>query len=265
MPAVTDRAEIRALLQTDPRWAVYALGDLAPGFFEHAVWRRAANEPPALVLLYRGFDPPVLFAIGPTDRVQPLLSELDHDGDVEVQVRPEILPVLAARYDTARTVAMWRMTLDPASYRPAPTDGAVRLGLTDLAALQRLHADGAATGESPHAFLPLMLEQGVYFGVYEGAELIASAGTHLVVPQESVAAIGNIYTRRDRRGQGLAARVTSAVVNELLRRCLATIALNVSQQNTSAARVYERLGFVRYCAYYEGLALRRQPTGGTAT
>jgi len=36
-----------------------------------------------------------------------------------------------------------------------------------------------------------------------------------------------------------------------------TVALNVSQRNTAALGVYERLGFARYCAFYEGLAVRR--------
>jgi ribosomal protein S18 acetylase RimI-like enzyme len=265
MPPVTDPAAIRAILQTDPRWAVYALGDLDPGLFAHSFWLRSADASPALLLLYRGFEPPVLFALGEAARVQALLDESNHDGDLYLHVRPEILPVLRRRWDIPNAVAMWRMTLNPPDYRPAPTDKAVRLGPAEVAALERLYADGRETGESPHFFLPSMVRDGVFFGLYEGTELIAAAGTHLVVPQESVAAIGCVYTRRDRRGRGLAACVTSAVVNELLRLRLATVALNVSQENTRAVRVYERMGFVRYCAYYEGLALRRRPSGGSAT
>jgi GNAT superfamily N-acetyltransferase len=264
MPPTRDAAEIRATLQTDPGWAVYPLGDLAPDHFARCVWLRSAGGPPALVLLYCGFDPPVLFALGPPDRVEPLVGEMAHAGDVFVHVRPDLLPLLGKRYDTSRAEAMWRMTLDPAAYRPDPTDGAVRLGPGDLAALQRLHADGDASGETPHFFLPAMLGEGVYFGIAEGAELVATAGTHLVVPQEGVAAVGNIYTRRDRRGRGLAGRVTSAVVNELRRLGIPLIALNVSQTNAPAIRVYERLGFTRHCAYHEGLAPRRPAPQGPA-
>jgi predicted GNAT family acetyltransferase len=101
-----------------------------------------------------------------------------------------------------------------------------------------------------------MLQDGVFFGTREAGELVAAAGTHLVACSEGVAAVGNVYTRRDRRGRGLAARTTSAVVGELLRMNVATIALNVSRNNDVAIRVYERLGFLRYCAYYEGLARR---------
>jgi ribosomal protein S18 acetylase RimI-like enzyme len=264
MPPTRDLAEIRAILQTDPRWAVYPLGDLAPAFFARCVWVRSADSA-ALVLLFCGFDPPILFAVGPPDKVPPLLGELTHDGDVFVHVRPDILSVLAARYDVSRTDAMWRMALDPGAYRPDPTDGAVRLGPGDLAALQRLHADGAETGETPHFFLPSMVEEGVYFGIYEGEELVASAGTHLVVPQEGVAAIGNIYTRRDRRGRGQAGRVTSAVVRELQRLGIPVIALNVNQMNAPAVHIYERLGFTRHCVYHEGLAPRRPVSKGLST
>jgi len=38
MPQVTDRTLIRAMLETDRSWAVYALADLEPGFCEHATW-----------------------------------------------------------------------------------------------------------------------------------------------------------------------------------------------------------------------------------
>jgi ribosomal protein S18 acetylase RimI-like enzyme len=141
---------------------------------------------------------------------------------------------------------------------------AVRLGATDLEALRRLYADGEATGEAPDFFFPSMLAQGVFFGHRESGELVAAAGTHLVAPEESVAAVGNVYTRRDRRGRGLATRATSAVVSELLRQGLRTIALNVERRNATAIRIYERLGFFRYCAFCEGLA-RRPERRGSAT
>jgi predicted GNAT family acetyltransferase len=123
--------------------------------------------------------------------------------------------------------------------------------------LERLYAEGEPFGEAPEFFVLSMLTDGVYFGIKQGADLLAAAGTHLVVPTESVAAIGCVYTRRDRRGQGLATRVTSAVASELLRMKLRTIALNVNENNGTATRVYEKLGFAAYCKFKEGLATRR--------
>jgi predicted GNAT family acetyltransferase len=71
-----------------------------------------------------------------------------------------------------------------------------------------------------------------------------------------VAAIGNVYTRRDRRRLGLAAALTSAMAGELLALRLPTIALSVAQANTAAIRIYERLGFVKRCEFIEGYARR---------
>jgi ribosomal protein S18 acetylase RimI-like enzyme len=254
MPPLHDPATIRPLLRRDPSWAVYPLGDLAPGFFEHCRWFHTPGDPPALLMLYGAFTPAVLFALGLADRVAPLLDEIDPALPLYLHVRPEVVPLLAPRYHLTNLTAMWRMLLDAARFAPGDLAGAEPLGPADLDALQRLYADGAAAGEGPAFFLPDMLASGVFYGCRAGPELVAVAGTHLVVPQEGVAAVGNIYTRRDRRGQGLAARVTAAVVAEMLRRGVPTVALNVAQSNATARRVYERLGFAVYCPFVEGLA-----------
>jgi hypothetical protein len=50
--------------------------------------------------------------------------------------------------------------------------------------------------------------------------------------QEGLAAVGNIFTRPDCRGQGLAQIVTSAVVTSLRAAGIQTIGLNVDSTNT---------------------------------
>lgn len=260
MPRTADRSQIRALLTSDRTWSAYAIGDLAPAFFEHCDWHVASNGTNGLVLVYRAFETPVLFALGQAAFVEPLVDEIENTPTLFLHIRPEVVPILNARYEDCKTWAMWRMVIDPSRYEPAPTQHAVRLGPVELETLQRLYSDGERSGESPDFFLPSMLSQGIYFGVYEGSDLVAAAGTHLVIPEEGVGAIGNVYTRRDHRGRGHAAALTSAVTNELLGMNLSTIVLNVNQRNKSAMRVYERLGYERYCAYYEGLA--KHPLGG---
>ncbi len=256
---LTDPNAIRALLETDRAWSVYALGDLAPGFFEHSEWYCAPAPEPALLLLYRLFETPVLFALGSPSAVGGLLDEISNEPTLYLSIRPEILPQIEARYrvEPPGGVAMWRMILDPNRFRPAAA-GARRLSLDDLPALEALLADGEAVGEAPDFFSAAMLEQGVFYGVSEGSALVAAAGTHLVTPAFGVAAVGNVYTRRDRRGRGLAAQVTSAVTADLLSRQppLTTVALNVNQQNAAAQHVYAGLGYERYCAFYEGRAAK---------
>ena len=256
MPAISDSSAIRRILSTDPVWSAYALGDLAPGLFEACVWRAAPREP-ALTLVYRGFVPPVLFAMGEPEAVDSLLAETTPEPSLFLHVRPEMLPILERRYRDCRSWKMWRMVFraDAASsfiLHPSSFPTVVRLHHSDLAALESLYSDGDPNGEAPGFFLRSMLENGVYYGVREADALIAAAGTHLVIPEEGVAAIGNVYTRRDRRGRGLAALTTGAVAAELLRKGLSTIVLNVNPENAPAVRAYQRLGFRRHCDYVEG-------------
>jgi GNAT superfamily N-acetyltransferase len=257
MPALSDPVMIRRLLETDRLWSVYALGDLSPEMFRHCAWHCAPDGAPALLLLYRAFATPVIFTLGEASVVGGLLEQVGPPPELYLHVRPEMTPVLRSRYEIPIVKTMWRMILDSKAYRPIMTERVSRLSPHDLPALQRLYADGEPSGEAPDFFASGMLTGGVYFGVREGEDLTAAAGTHLVVPAEGVAAVGNVYTRRDSRGRGLATLVTSAVTAELLRLGLQTIALNVEQHNLPAARVYERLGYVRYCPFHEGLATRR--------
>ena len=253
MPAATDRSQIRAILNTDRAWSAYALGDLSPGFFKHCEWHVPANGGNAVVMIFRGLKPPILFAHGDTASIERLVDEIGKVSPVFLHVRPEIVSIFQARYQECQIQTMWRMVIKPSHYRPASTGQAVQLGTDDLNALRRLYADGEADGESPDYFVPSMLSQGVYFGILEGNDIIAAAGTHLIAPEEGVCAVGNVYTRRDRRGRGHAAAVTSAVTSELLRMKLRTVVLSVNQRREGAIHVYERLGYSRYCAFCEGV------------
>jgi predicted GNAT family acetyltransferase len=86
--------------------------------------------------------------------------------------------------------------------------------------------------------------------------LVSVAGTHIVSDNERIAALGNVLTHPDYRGQGLATMVTSAVCEELLDRGIELIGLSVSRSNEAAMRVYEKIGFKRHVPFYEGTAIR---------
>ncbi|HYE86248.1 MAG TPA: GNAT family N-acetyltransferase [Vicinamibacterales bacterium] len=246
MPAVTNKDEIRRILQVDRRWCVYALGDLTDRMFVKCQWFT-----PDLTLVLHDYGTSILFAMG-TGSIR---EALDHvSWPVHLQVRPDALAEVAKFARISDVKQMVRMAYDGAANRTRPTaDTEVRrLGLTDIEALKRLYADGEATGEAPDFFYDSMVPNGVFFGVYEGPELVAAAGTHLFAPEEDAAAIGNVYTRRDRRGRGLGKAVTSAVLARL--RHVKTVGLNVRHDNAPAIRVYESLGFVTHCDFREAVA-----------
>src|SRR4029434_5678092 len=116
----------------------------------------------------------------------------------------------------------------------SPSAVTSRLNASDVPALLALYADGESSGESPDFFFPSMVADGVFHGIYEGTALVAAAGTHLVAREEGAAAIGNVYTRHDRRGQGLGRLATSAVLGELAG--VATVRLHVAAAHDTPLR-----------------------------
>jgi predicted GNAT family acetyltransferase len=154
---------------------------------------------------------------------------------------PNLEPVFEAR--------MWRMFLDRDKFPSLSTTGVERLGLDDLSAIQQLYG---SYSDQPDAFQERQLAMGPFFGIRENGEIISIAGVHIVSPWAGVAAIGNVFTRPDHRGQGLATKTSAAVVQALLEDEIDTIVLNVAMDNKPAIRCYENLGFTAYCNYYEG-------------
>jgi ribosomal protein S18 acetylase RimI-like enzyme len=243
MPRLTDIHEIRTRLRRDPPWSVYALADLAPGMFPKTHWFS-----PDLTLVVRDYGTAILFAMGPGS-VREALSWVN--GPVHLQVKRDALDEVARHAAVSSPQLMVRMAWTGAR---VPSPGTVTRPLTarDVPALQALYADGASSGESPDFFFPSMVADGVFHGIYEGTELVAAAGTHVVAREEGAAAVGNVYVRRDRRGRGLGRLVTTAVLDALAG--VETIGLNVRADNDAALRLYESLGFVRHCEFYEALA-----------
>jgi len=250
MPRLTDKNHIRSILRRDPAWCVYALGDLSPHMYGKTQWFFSGFAPDLTLVLHE-YGTSILFAMG-TGSIREALGHVI--WPVHLQVQRDALDEVARHATVTSIRLMWRMVWKGAA-SPASLQETTRLTADDVPAVLRLFADGEASGESPDFFYPSMVTDGVFFGIYEGDALVAAAGTHLLSREESAAAIGNIYTRRDRRGRGLGRIVTSAVLGALTG--IETIGLNVRADNDAALHLYESLGFVRHCQFYEGLGNRR--------
>ena len=81
--------------------------------------------------------------------------------------------------------------------------------------------------------------------IRRGRALVSVAGVHVYSPQYKVAALGNITTRPDARGQGLGTAVTARLCQELLRAGMECVGLNVKADNQGAVACYEKIGFAR--------------------
>jgi RimJ/RimL family protein N-acetyltransferase len=242
-----DREEIQAALLADPPWSAYALADLDPAFQEFCTWRVRGG---AAVLEYGGLEPPVLFAIGAVDQVETLLANVP-PGRYEYMLLDEHFNTLKSRMQVEIKTRMWRMVLDGKKVTGKIPKSCNHLTSSDAAAIEKLIS---GQPDSPDAYHPSQLNQpGVFYGTYAGDELVALAGTHIVSPSMSVAAVGNIFVHPDRRGGGLCQPVTQAVVSHLIREGIKLIVLNVSMANQPAIRCYEKVGFIPHCQYLEGI------------
>ena len=239
------RQHIRQILESERIWCAYALADLDPAEAERCTW---LTHKDGVVLIYEGFDPSVLFAHGDPDTLHHLFNQVPSNNYQYTLKEPSRMmldrglePIIEAR--------MWRMNLEQSVFPSVSTAGVERLGPEDLSAIQHLYG---RHHDQPDAFHERQLVTGLFFGIRENEEIISIAGVHIISPWASVAAIGNVFTRPDRRGQGLATKTSAAVVQVLIERGIDTIVLNVAVDNEPALRCYENLGFTPYCSYYEG-------------
>lgn len=252
---LSDRAEIQPYLEADRWYAAYAIGDLDPWFFPRCRWWLAtkATDEWALALSYVGLEPPALFCAGKPDGVAAILDGADLPDCQYFSARPDAWPEVERRSVLQFAHPMFRMVLDGARVRAAGDLDLIRLRsqhLEELAELFALGAPGDADG-----FGPDQVEQGVFYGRRAEGRLVSVAGTHLVSSSYRLAALGNVFTHPQHRGQGHATACAAAVTAELARRGL-DVVLNVAQANHVAVHVYEKLGFCIYCPFVEGIGAR---------
>jgi ribosomal protein S18 acetylase RimI-like enzyme len=256
MPArsLTDKNEILDFLARDRLYAAYAIGDLEPALFADCEWLGVEEERRlhAVVLLYKGLDPPALFLMGKVPGLAKVLRFGFRQKRVYITCREEHVLAVSAFYATEPPEAMWRMVIEPQDFRPTETGAVIPLSPRHVEELKILYAQGGGD-----AFTPFQLATGVFYGVRIRGRMVAAAGTHLISPTYGLGAIGNVFTEEAYRGQGYATATTSAVVRELFRRGIRSVVLNVAQSNATAIRIYERLGFAKHCPYVEMLAIRR--------
>ncbi|HEY3739685.1 MAG TPA: GNAT family N-acetyltransferase [Bryobacteraceae bacterium] len=244
----TDRDEIRRRLQADRVWSIYALADLDAELFPHCEWWICGDG--GLALQFGGISILPIFVMGSAGEVRRLLEELPAERGY-LNLRDEHFSAAEGLYQYEAPHRMRRMVVE--SLRPRVGAQTVALSLADADEVRALYATGDGGGV---AFGPFQLTTAFFRGVRIHGELVAVAGVHVVSRAEGVAGVGNVFTRPDWRGHGLAQITTSAVVAALIDAGITTIGLNVEVGNDAAIAAYERLGFRVAFEYWEGTATR---------
>ena len=264
------------ILSQDPVWAAYAIADLRPDLARYCHWH-VAPDASGLALLFFGLQPPVLLTAGSPQGVAAALTGADLPDEVFLSILPSHLPAVRQRYHRIAPYDMVRMVLPPGKQIQSTGQAARRLTSADANRLTTLYQHGG--DYAPDAFDSSQLDDGFFYGIEDGdGTLAAAGGTHVAYRgqrplltdanlnstscsgsidktiSQGVAAIGNIYTRPDRRGQGYARAVSTSITRALQKDGFSLITLNVDKQNLVAISLYEKLGFEQHCQFFEGLA-----------
>jgi len=254
---IEDRApveDVRAFFLRDRLLAAYALADLDSANVASARWWTARRESDivaaALLVQQLPFRP--CFAMGEAEGLATLFAAM-REQRLITAAPPLARLAIERSYRFERLDRMRRMVVDRASFRPRIAHPLVRLGPDRLADVVDVYGEASRS-----YFTPQRLEREIYFGVYAEGRIAAAAGTHVRSHETGIAAVGNVLTRLQYRGRGMATSVTSAVTATALDEHR-DVVLNVRQSNAPAIAVYERLGYRTHATFLEGHALRRAP------
>jgi RimJ/RimL family protein N-acetyltransferase len=247
-----DRQLLHGFLNRDRLFAAYAIADTDDLEFARTRWGVAFDDgdPIAVVMEYRGISPQPLFVMGEPHGVSAILRDVIRTRIAYLAAKPQVVPAVREHYRVEPAAEMVRMSVDRASFTPVSGD-AVHLDQGDTRHLNRLYELGL------NGWLPTeAVGAGIYYGIRRGTRLISAAGTHVISPSYGIAAVGNVFTNREYRGQGLAKVVTSAVTADLLR-TVDTVVLNVRADNPPALAAYGALGYRDHTHFEERLVHRQ--------
>lgn len=248
-----DREEARARLQQAGTYAAYALAYLDKQLFPLADFYEAVSgDKAAWVMHGRGGLGPSTVTFGDEALVGQILSLHPGPRQVFATCEPGHVDTLLSTHNVWRPQTMMRMQVTRQTFKSQPEHKAVRLLIeADAQELNRLY------NEDSSRYTSRQIVEGIYYGAFHRARLVAAAGTHIYSRREGVAVIGNVFTDQDFRGHGLGTAVTAAVTGHLLGSC-DLVVLNVDPANRTARHVYEQLGFVETGRLVEALATQRK-------
>lgn len=256
---LASRAAVRARLEQDRAVHLYGLGDLTDAYWSRSRWWQRGSSTIGEIGLPG--DPPerVVYGInaGDLQDALELWAAVDHLlPDRYFATGPiGFVEHLTARgrrveFDAGEHVKMFLENSRPSAEIGPTTDDLVgrAIGRADLGAIDEL----LATRDDPGSFFsPTLLDDGPFYGVFDGPDLVAMAGIHVCSTEMDVAAVGCVLVHPDRRGRGLGTIVTAATVRALDSMGIGSIGLNVKADNKPAQAIYRRLGFVEIHRYEE--------------
>lgn len=249
-----DKKAIESFLRKNIYLHIYCIGDLDDFFWQNTQWYglQENDEIQAIATLYTIPPFPTLLALSEDkDTMQELLQSIFHllPGKFYTHLSPGLDEVFEKRFSVQSHGEHYKMGLNNESLIcDIDCSQVTRMGSDDLEDIQQLYQDSYPG----NWFDPRMLETEQYFGIRVKNRLVSIAGIHVYSEQYKVAALGNIVTHPDYRGNGFGKCVTAKLCQSLLQN-VEHIGLNVKADNEIAVAMYKKLGFEVIGTYYENM------------
>ncbi len=256
----TDKARLAKHFRKDPILFAYHLADLDDRFFPQCQWgvsHKSYTQIEEAILVYSPGTRAAVLAFGLTRAFESLLTEMFDllPNQFFCHFQKEYRSVLTTAFTEQSLGSFHKMKLETFK----PTKQSVKQN-EQLITLTKENIDKLETfykkAYPGNYFDPMMLETNRYIGLVKNSTIAAVAGVHAISDEHNIAVLGNIATLAEERGKGYSQLVTSNLVAQLVKE-KKLITLNVSQQNPTATKVYENLGFVRTHEYEESIFTRR--------
>lgn len=245
--------QIEAFLRRNTFLHIYSIGDLDDFFWENTIWYalKDGEEIRQIALLYTAFQTPTLLAFSeqPVNQMRDFLYSILPllPRKFYAHLTEGLRSVLEEGYNVQCHGTFYKMGLKDMSRLDAiDTSNVIRLSTSDLRQIEDLYR----ASYPGNWFDARMLETGHYYGVRQGTDLMAIAGVHVYSQRYRVAALGNVTTHPQFRGQGIATAACARLCRELSR-TVDHIGLNVKADNVSAIASYRKLGFEPIATYEE--------------
>jgi ribosomal protein S18 acetylase RimI-like enzyme len=249
-----DKSIILAALKKNPELQIYCIGDLDDFNWHKTIYFALTDNDTVLsaALLYAGQETPTLLAFCNDEFVYTykLLERIKSilPNKFNAHLSPGLIPVFGKHNIIEDYGTHFKMSLRKDI--PEIDDKNIRkLTADDLKIIQEFYT----VSYPDNWFDDHMLGTGKYYGYFVQNKLAGISGVHVFSREYKVAALGNIATHPDHRGQQIGYKLTAMLCNDLKKDHVEFIGLNVRSDNEHAIRCYERIGFETVGKYDECL------------
>ena len=246
-----DKKEIETFLRKNVYLNIYCIGDMDDFFWPYTTWYayKDNEEIQAIVLLYSGRALLTLVALLEENQTKHLLQNIVHllPGKFHAHLCSGAQTALEYKYNMKSHGKYYKMALKNKSLLfNANCSEVVQLTNEDMDEILKFYKQ-AYPG---NWFDSRMLQTKQYYGIRKDNRLVSIAGIHVYSEKYKVAALGNIVTHPDYRGNGFGKSVTAKLCIELSQK-VEHVGLNVKSDNEAAISMYKKLGFEVVEPYWE--------------